>query len=254
MLIVPAIDLRGGRCVRLVQGDYDRETVFGDDPARMARRWIEEGARALHLVDLDGALSGRSDNFASVEAVLAEIEAMRKNGAVAGEIQTDLGGGIRDMDGIEHWLGAGLHHVILGTAAVNEPELVSEAAKNFPSRVWVGIDARAGKVAVRGWKDVTDVNALDLARDVEARGAGGIVYTDIERDGTGDGVNIEATRDLASAVSIPVYASGGVHTAEDVKRLADVASSGIRGVIVGRALYAADVTLAELLEALASES
>jgi len=202
VLVVPAIDIRGGKCVRLVRGDYDRETVFGDDPASMARRWVEAGARALHLVDLDGARAGRSENDRAVEAILAELRRCDGTPPV-----TELGGGIRDVAAVERWLAAGLDRVVLGTVAVTEPDVVSAAASRFPGRVWVGIDARSGSVAIGGWIEGTRVDAIELARDIEARGASGIIYTDIDRDGTGAGVNAEATARLARAVSVPVFAS-----------------------------------------------
>jgi phosphoribosylformimino-5-aminoimidazole carboxamide ribotide isomerase len=240
MLILPAIDIRGGRCVRLIQGDYSRETVFADDPAAMAERWLSEGARAIHIVDLDGARDGTVTNRKAVEGILA---------AARGRAMTELGGGIRDLAGIEGWLEAGLTRVIIGTAAVRQPELVSDAAARWPGRVWVGIDARGGKVAVEGWLETTGVDALELARDMEQRGAAGIVFTDIDRDGTGQGVSVQSTARLAEALSIPVVASGGVHSLDDVARLREVASLGIEGVIVGRALYDGAVTLPALLEA-----
>lgn len=244
MLIVPAIDIRGGKCVRLYKGDYAKETVFGADPSEMARRWIREGATALHLVDLDGAKSGKSDNMAAVEAILAAVS---EEASVP--VEVDLGGGIRDEDGVARWLDSGLHHVILGTAAVREPDLVSRCAAKHPGAVWVGIDARAGKVAISGWTEDSGVAAGDLARDVEQRGAAGIVYTDIDRDGTGDGVNVEATKSLAAALNIPVYASGGVRTTADVEKLRSAEADGVTGVIVGRALYDDAVTLEALLAA-----
>jgi phosphoribosylformimino-5-aminoimidazole carboxamide ribotide isomerase len=247
MIIVPAIDIRGGRCVRLVQGDYDRETVFGDNPAMMADRWIREGARALHLVDLDGAKSGRSDNEIAVEAILNV--AAKALSCADTEIVTDLGGGIRDADAASRWLDAGVDRAIFGTAAVNEPQVVGEASRRYPGRIWVGIDARSGKVAVSGWTEVTEKDAVEMAREMEGLGAAGIIYTDIDRDGTGKGVNVEATAALADAVGIPVYASGGVHSVDDVRGLK--AAGSIAGVIVGRALYDGDVTLPELLEAAA---
>lgn len=243
MLILPAIDIRGGRCVRLVQGDYARETVFADDPAKMAERWLAEGADAIHIVDLDGARDGSVTNRDAVRGILAAAAASGR------PIVTELGGGIRDLVGIEGWLEAGLTRVILGTAAVREPELVSEAARRWPGRVWVGIDARGGKVAVQGWLETTGVDAIELARDMEQRGAAGIVFTDIDRDGTGKGVSVESTARLAEALTIPVVASGGVHSLADVERLREVEGSGIEGVIVGRALYDGDVTLAGLLAA-----
>lgn len=241
MLILPAIDIRGGRCVRLIQGDYARETVFADDPAAMAGRWLAEGARAIHIVDLDGARDGTVTNRSAVEGIL-------RVAAGSGAI-TELGGGIRDLAGIEGWLEAGLTRVIIGTAAVREPQLVSDAASRWPGRVWVGIDARSGKVAVQGWLETTDVDAIELARDMEGRGAAGIVFTDIDRDGTGKGVSVESTARMAEALGIPVVASGGVHSLDDVARLRKVAASGIEGVIVGRALYDGTVTLPDLLAA-----
>ena len=247
MVVVPAIDIRGGKCVRLFQGDYARETVFGDNPADMARRWIEEGADALHLVDLDGARSGRSENLAAVTAVMAE--AMKLRAEMGRSIVVDLGGGIRDEAAIASWLDIGIDRVILGTAAIENPALVATSAARFSGSVWVGIDARDGKVAVDGWTRTTARDAVDVARDAEQRGAAGIVYTDIARDGTGGGVNADATAALADRVSIPVYASGGVRSVDDVARLKRVESRGVTGVIVGRALYDGTVTLGALLEA-----
>ncbi len=247
MIIVPAIDIRGGKCVRLFQGDYARETVFGDRPADMARRWIDEGAEALHLVDLDGARSGRSENESAVALVLAEVA--KASTSKGRKIVVDLGGGIRDETAVALWVEAGVDRVILGTAAIEKPELIDAAAKRFPGRVWVGIDARDGKVAVDGWTRTTARDAADVACDAARRGAAGIVYTDIGRDGTGGGVNVEATAALADRVSIPVFASGGVHSADDVARLKKVESRGVVGVIVGRALYDGAVTLGALLQA-----
>ncbi len=247
MLILPAIDIRAGRCVRLFQGDYARETIFGDDPAAMAERWLGQGARALHLVDLDGARDGASTNRAAVLAILAVVKASGR------AVVTELGGGIRDLAGVENWLEAGLSRAVIGTAAVTNPELVSEASRRFPGRVWVGIDARGGKVAVKGWLEDTAVDAIALAREMESRGAGGIIFTDIDRDGTGHGVAVESTARLAAALSIPVVASGGVDSVDDVRRLRAVESSGIEGVIVGRALYDGKVCLADLLAAAAQE-
>jgi len=241
MLIVPAIDIRRGKCVRLLRGDYARETVYGDDPAAMALRWVDEGARTLHLVDLDGARSGRSDNETAVKAVLDALASRP-----GPHVTTELGGGIRAVDAIARWLDAGLDRVILGTVAVTEPDIVSRASERFPGRVWVGIDARDGNVAVAGWETGTQTGAVELARAVERRGAAGIIYTDIERDGTRTGVNAEATARLASAVGIPVFASGGVGSAADIAALRAVRGE-IAGVIVGRALYDGATTLAELL-------
>jgi len=241
VLILPAIDIRGGRCVRLLRGDYERETVFGDDPGAMAQRWLDQGARAIHIVDLDGARDGTPVNRPAVEAILARIAHFN-----AGTI-SELGGGIRSIGDIEGWLETGLTRVIIGTAAVETPELVDEAARRFPCRVWVGIDARGGKVAIKGWLEDTPVDAVALAREMESRGAAGIIFTDIDRDGTGAGVSVESTAALARALTIPVIASGGVHSVEDVRRLRAVEDSGIGGVIVGRALYDGAVTLPDLL-------
>ena len=229
--------------MRLVQGDYGRETVFADDPAAMAARWIAEGASAIHIVDLDGARDGSVTNRAAVQGILREAAGAGR------DVITELGGGIRDLAGLEGWLKAGLTRVILGTVAVREPGIVGEAARRWPGRVWVGIDARGGKVAVQGWMETTDVDAVELARDMEARGAAGIVFTDIDRDGTGKGVSVESTARLAASLSIPVVASGGVHSVDDVTRLRAVEANGIQGVIVGRALYDGAVTLPALLAA-----
>ena len=268
MIVVPAIDIRDGKCVRLVQGDYDRETVFGDDPAAMAVRWVRGGATTLHLVDLDGARTGRSDNAAAVEAILERLRGVEAQSPVV----TELGGGIRDAETAARWLDLGIDRVILGTVAVTDPDVVKVSCDRFPGRVWVGIDARAGRVAVSGWTEGTDRDALELAREVEGLGASGIIYTDIDRDGTGAGVNAAATARLARAVGCPVYASGGVHSADDVRRLlsanaadssgpADSASPAgrggagtVAGVIVGRALYDGAVSLEELLDAAAGAS
>jgi len=243
MLILPAIDIRGGRCVRLFQGDYGRETVFGNDPAAMAERWLGEGAKALHLVDLDGARDGALTNCTAVLAILAKV---RESGRA---VLTEMGGGIRELASVETWLEAGVSRVVIGTAAVTNPELVTEASRCFPGRVWVGIDARGGKVAVRGWLEDTAVDAVTLAREMESRGAAGIIFTDIDRDGTGHGVAVESTARLAAALSIPVVASGGVDSLDDVRRLRAAESAGIEGVIVGRALYDGKVRLADLQSA-----
>ena len=233
--------------MRLVQGDYARETVFGDDPARMAERWLAEGARALHVVDLDGARSGSSGNRRAVEAILARV-AERSRRAGVERPTVELGGGIRTVRKAGNWLRCGVDRVILGTAAAEDPDIVRRACKRFPGRVWVGIDARAGMVAVSGWTRVTSMSAVEFAREVAERGAAGIVYTDIERDGTGGGVNLEHTLEIARAVPVPVIASGGVRSVDDVRRLRKLEPEGVVGVIVGRALYDGAVTLGELLE------
>ena len=236
MNLYPAIDLKDGRCVRLLKGDFAQETVFNDDPADQAAQFEAQGFRRLHVVDLNGAAEGRSVNRAGVEAIL---------GAVS--IPVQLGGGIRDMAAIEMWLGRGLARVILGTAALREPSLVRLAARAFPGRVAVGIDARGGQVATQGWFETSDVTAVDLARSFEDAGVAAIVYTDIERDGALRGVNVAATAALARSVGTPVIASGGVAGLEDLRALKQEAASGIEGVICGRALYDGKIDPAQAL-------
>lgn len=239
MILYPAIDLKDGQCVRLLRGEMDAATVFGDDPAAQAKAFQDAGAKWLHLVDLNGAFAGRPVNAEAVEGILA-----------ATDIPAQLGGGIRDLKTIEMWLEKGLARVILGTIAVEDPDLVREAARAFPGHVAVGIDARAGKVATRGWAEETNVDATDLARAFEDAGVAAIIYTDIDRDGAMQGPNIPATEALARAVSIPVIASGGVSTMEDLTALQ---STGvIAGAISGRALYDGAIDLGEALARLAS--
>ena len=233
MELFPAIDLKQGRCVRLLRGEMSSATVFNDDPADQAQRFAEAGFRWLHLVDLDGAFAGKSVNEAAVEGVLA-----------ATQLPVQLGGGIRDEAAIEGWLARGVRRVILGTVAVRDPELVRRAARRFPERVVVGIDARDGRVAVEGWAERSEMTALDLARAFEDAGVAAIVYTDIDRDGTLGGPNIAATAALARSVTIPVIASGGVGSLADLQA---VAAAGIHGAIVGRALYDGRVDPAEAL-------
>jgi phosphoribosylformimino-5-aminoimidazole carboxamide ribotide isomerase len=240
MILYPAIDLKNGQCVRLLRGDMGAATVFNDDPAAQARAFEAAGCRWLHLVDLDGAFAGGAVNGAAVEAILAAVA-----------VPAQLGGGVRDMAAIEGWLARGVARVILGTAAVREPALVREAGRAFPGRIAVGIDARAGRVAVAGWAETTDLAALDLARRVEDAGVAVLVYTDIDRDGAMEGPNVEATAALACAVSIPVIASGGVSSLDDLRRLRDCGGP-LDGVISGRALYDGRIDPAEaqrLLEA-----
>ena len=236
MILYPAIDLKDGRCVRLLKGDFGRETVFNDDPADQAAQFQSQGFEWLHVVDLNGAVEGRAVNRAGVEAIL---------GAVT--IPVQLGGGIRDMAGIEMWLERGLARVILGTAALTDPDLVRQAARAFPGRVAVGIDARGGRVATQGWFETSDVTAVDLARSFEDAGVAAIVYTDIERDGALRGVNVAATAALARAVGTPVIASGGVAGLDDLRALKREAASGIEGVICGRALYDGKIDPAQAL-------
>ena len=226
MILYPAIDLKDGNAVRLEQGDMARATVFNREPADQAKRFAEAGFTWLHVVDLNGAFSGRSENGAAVEAILT-----------ATGLNVQLGGGIRDMAGIEGWLKRGLKRVILGTVAVNDPELVKRAARAFPGQVAVGIDARGGQVAVGGWAETTTVNATELARRFEDAGVAAIIYTDIDRDGLLKGLNIASTLALANAVSIPVIASGGLASLADVERLLEPDCRRIAGAIAGRALY-----------------
>lgn len=240
MILYPAIDLKDGQCVRLYKGDMDKATVFGDDPAAQARAFAAQGAEWLHLVDLNGAFAGRPVNAAAVESILAGVG-----------IPCQLGGGIRDMATIGMWLEKGLARVILGTVAVEEPALVREAARAFPGRVAVGIDARDGRVATRGWADQTDMQATDLARAFEDAGVAAIIYTDIERDGAMQGPNVGATAALAQAVNIPVIASGGVSSQADLIALRDCGAK-LNGAISGRALYDGKLDLAQAIELLKS--
>ncbi|TGN59377.1 1-(5-phosphoribosyl)-5-[(5-phosphoribosylamino)methylideneamino]imidazole-4-carboxamide isomerase [Paracoccus liaowanqingii] len=238
MILYPAIDLKDGNCVRLLRGDMQAATVFGTDPAAQARAFQDAGAEWLHLVDLNGAFEGKPVNAAAVEAILA-----------ATTIPTQLGGGIRDMATIEAWLDRGLTRVILGTVAVENPDLVRDAAEAFPGRIAVGIDARKGRVATRGWATETDIDATDLARRFQDAGVAAIIYTDIDRDGAMGGPNISATEALARAVTIPVIASGGVSSLQDLRALADTRI--IAGAISGRALYDGALDLREALRTLA---
>ncbi|MCT4369785.1 1-(5-phosphoribosyl)-5-[(5-phosphoribosylamino)methylideneamino]imidazole-4-carboxamide isomerase [Yangia mangrovi] len=238
MILYPAIDLKDGKAVRLLRGDMEKATVFNDDPAAQAMEFVEAGCDWLHLVDLNGAFAGEPVNAAAVEAILERTK-----------VPAQLGGGIRDMATIERWLDKGLARVILGTVAVEKPELVREAAKAFPGKVAVGIDARDGRVATKGWAEVTDVDAVDLARSFEDDGVAAIIYTDINRDGAMQGPNIEYTAAMARAVSIPVIASGGVSKLADLIALRDCGAQ-LDGAISGRALYDGAIELKEALAAL----
>lgn len=226
MILFPAIDLKDGQCVRLVHGLMDRATVFNDDPAAQARAFEDAGFGYIHLVDLNGAFEGRPVNADAVENILDAIK-----------VPAQLGGGIRDLATIEMWLTKGIARVIIGTAAVKNPDLVIEACKKFPGRIAVGLDAKGGRVATEGWADVSDLTVLDMARRFEDAGVAAIIYTDIDRDGAMQGLNIEATVKLANEISIPVIASGGLSSIEDLKKLIDANCPGIEGVISGRALY-----------------
>ncbi|MBT4519556.1 MAG: 1-(5-phosphoribosyl)-5-[(5-phosphoribosylamino)methylideneamino]imidazole-4-carboxamide isomerase [Halieaceae bacterium] len=235
MLIIPAIDLKNGQCVRLRQGVMDDSTVFSDDPVAMAERWVNAGCRRLHLVDLNGAFAGEPVNGEVVTAIATAFP----------ELPIQIGGGIRSLETIEHYVNAGVSYVIIGTRAVKEPEFVSLACRAFPGKVIVGLDARDGLVATDGWAEVSDIRATDLARQFEPHGVAAIVYTDIARDGMMQGVNVDATLAMTQASSIPVIASGGITTIEDIKRLKLVSNRGICGAITGRAIYEGTLDVAE---------
>lgn len=237
MEVIPAVDIRGGQCVRLFQGDYDQETVYGQDPAAMALRWQEKGAAFLHVVDLDGAKAGYPVNK---EAVRSIAEAIR--------IPFEIGGGIRDLAGLQTYLELGAERVIIGTAAVKNPELLKEADRHFPGKVALGLDAKNGRVALSGWLESSDLTAVELARRLAEHRPAAIIYTDISRDGTHTGVNIEATAELCKAVEIPVIAAGGVSTLEHVAALLPLEAEGLSGVITGKALYDGTMELAAALK------
>jgi phosphoribosylformimino-5-aminoimidazole carboxamide ribotide isomerase len=227
MLILPAIDLKDGRCVRLFQGEMDKETVYFDDPVAAAMHWLGEGAKFLHIVDLNGAVEGRPVHTKEVAAIC------RQPG-----LSVELGGGLRSIEAVEAALGLGVSRVVIGTAAYDNAEFLRTLCNRFPGKIVVGIDARQGKVAVKGWKETTSMDAVELAKRCEQDGASRIIYTDISRDGTSGGVNLDETRKIARAVEIPVIASGGVATLDDIRRLLELEKEGVEGVIVGRALYA----------------
>ena len=235
MLIIPAIDLKDGQCVRLRQGLMDDSTVFSDDPVAVAARWVAAGCRRLHLVDLNGAFAGEPINGAVVTAIAAAYP----------ELPIQIGGGIRNLETIEHYVRAGVDYVIIGTKAVKEPAFVAEACAAFPGKVIVGLDAKDGLVATDGWAEVSQVQATDLARQFESDGVSAIVYTDIARDGMMQGVNVEATVTMARASRIPVIASGGITNMADIQALMAVADQGICGAITGRAIYEGTLDVAE---------
>ncbi|MDT8419189.1 MAG: 1-(5-phosphoribosyl)-5-[(5-phosphoribosylamino)methylideneamino]imidazole-4-carboxamide isomerase [Desulfuromonadales bacterium] len=234
MIILPAIDLKEGRCVRLEQGLMEKDTIYNDDPAAQARTWQEQGGELLHIVDLDGAFAGVPKNRAAIQAIVDAID-----------IPSELGGGIRDLATIEAYLALGVDRVILGTVAKEKPELVGEACRLFPGRIVVGIDARDGLVAVRGWADVTEKLATEMAKEMEGFGVEAIIYTDIARDGMMQGPNIAATRALAESINIPVIASGGLSSLDDIRRLIEIEASGVTGVITGKAIYSGAIDLRE---------
>jgi phosphoribosylformimino-5-aminoimidazole carboxamide ribotide isomerase len=235
MLLIPAIDLKDGQCVRLKQGDMEQSTVFGDDPAAMARHWVALGARRVHLVDLNGAFAGKPKNEAAIRGILAEL---------GDEVDVQLGGGIRDLDTIERYLDAGLRYVIIGTAAVKNPGFLHDACSAFGGHIIVGLDARDGKVATDGWSKLTGHDVVDLGKKFQDYGVESIIYTDIGRDGMLSGINIEATVRLAQALTIPVIASGGLAGLDDIERLCAVQDEGVQGVICGRSIYSGDLDFA----------
>jgi len=245
MLIIPAIDLKDGRCVRLEQGRMDTATVFSMEPAKTAAQWAQKGARRLHVVDLNGAVAGKPRNEEAIKAIV---------GAVDSDIPVQLGGGIRDLDTIERYLDDGVSYVIIGTAAVKNPGFLHEACNAFPGHIIVGLDAKDGKVATDGWSKLTGHDVVDLAKRFQDYGVEAVIYTDIGRDGMLTGVNIEATVRLAQALSVPVIASGGLNSLDDIRRLCAVEHEGISGAITGRALYEGAFDFAAALKVAAGEA
>jgi len=232
MILIPAIDLKAGQCVRLKQGDMEQSTVFGEDPVAMALKWLDQGARRLHLVDLNGAFAGKPQNFNAIKSILKEV---------GDDIPVQLGGGIRDLDTIEKYVDAGIRYIIIGTAAVKSPGFLKDACSAFGGHIIVGLDAKEGKVATDGWSKLTGHEVIDLAKKFEDYGVESIIYTDIGRDGMLSGINVEATVKLAQALSIPVIASGGLSGMSDIESLCALADEGIEGVICGRAIYGGDL-------------
>jgi len=233
--LIPAIDLKDGRCVRLKQGDMDQSTIFSEDPAAMARKWVDAGARRLHLVDLNGAFAGKPQNHAAIKSILREV---------GDDIPVQLGGGIRDLDTIERYIDDGLRYVIIGTAAVKNPGFLKDACSAFGGHIIVGLDAKDGKVATDGWSKLTGHEVADLGKKFEDYGVESIIYTDIGRDGMLSGINIDATVRLAQALTIPVIASGGLAGMTDIEQLCAVEDEGVEGVICGRAIYTGDLDFA----------
>jgi phosphoribosylformimino-5-aminoimidazole carboxamide ribotide isomerase len=235
MLLIPAIDLKDGKCVRLRQGRMEDETVFADDPLEMAQRWVDAGARRLHLVDLNGAFAGKPVNADVVHRIADAFP----------DVPLQVGGGIRDEDTVQLYLDAGVQYTIIGTRAVSAPHFINDLCLEFPGHIIVGLDAKNGKVAIDGWSKLSNHDVIDMAQHFERDGVDAIIYTDISRDGMMQGVNVEATAQLASAITIPVIASGGVSRLEDIRALQAVADEGIMGTIIGRALYEGSIDLAE---------
>jgi phosphoribosylformimino-5-aminoimidazole carboxamide ribotide isomerase len=232
MLLIPAIDLKDGHCVRLIQGDMNQSTIFSENPADMALQWVNKGARRLHLVDLNGAFAGKPQNYSAIRSILK---------AVGDDIPVQLGGGIRDLDTIEKYIDGGVRYIIIGTAAVKNPGFLQDACSAFGGHIIVGLDAKDGKVATDGWSKMTGHEVIDLGKKFEDYGVESIIYTDIGRDGMLSGINIEATVKLAQALSIPVIASGGLSNIQDIEKLCAVEDEGIEGVICGRAIYSGDL-------------
>jgi phosphoribosylformimino-5-aminoimidazole carboxamide ribotide isomerase len=239
MDVIPAIDLLEGKCVRLYQGDYNHSQVFNDHPVDVARQWVEQGATWLHVVDLDGAKTGRVINQSAIEAIVRAVP-----------VPVQVGGGVRDRTSVDRLLTLGVQRVILGTVAVEQPRLVSQLCGEFPGQIVIGIDARNGRVATHGWRETSEVLATELAEQMQQLGATAIIYTDIHRDGTLQGPNLEALRELAAVVEIPVIASGGISSITDLLSLLALEPLGVTGAIVGRALYTGDITLREALQAI----
>lgn len=235
MLLIPAIDLKDGHCVRLIQGDMDQSTTFGEDPAAMAAKWLDAGARRLHLVDLNGAFAGQPKNLSAIKSILKEVN---------GEIPVQLGGGIRDLDTIERYIDLGIEYLIIGTAAVKNPGFLQDACSAFPGHIIVGLDAKDGKVAIDGWSKLTGQDVIETAKRFEGWGVESIIYTDIGRDGMLTGINIDATVKLAQSLKIPVIASGGLAGMADIEALCKVQDEGVEGVICGRAIYTGDLDFA----------
>jgi len=235
MLLIPAIDLKEGKCVRLRQGRMEDNTIFSEDPVAVAGKWVAAGAKRIHLVDLDGAFAGKPVNAEIIKAIVAAYP----------DVPVQIGGGIRDEDAVQAYLDAGVEYVIIGTKAVSEPHFVSDLAKEYPRRIIVGLDAKDGKVAVDGWSKLSKHDVIDLAKHFEDDGVEAIIYTDISRDGMMQGVNVEATARLARAINIPVIASGGITNMDDIRALSEVAHEGIFGAITGRAIYEGTLDFAE---------
>lgn len=242
MIIYPAIDLKNGQCVRLYKGDMNQDTIYNDNPAAQALEWARSGFSWVHVVDLDGAVNGAPANHSAVRSIIEAVD-----------VPVQLGGGIRTMAQIEKWLAEGVSRVILGTIAVRDPDLVKTACYEFPGQIVVGIDARNGNVAVEGWVEESDMQATELAKVFEDVGVSTIIYTDIDRDGTGEGVNVVSTIALAQSTSIPVIASGGVGSLDDLKLVRDAAQYGVEGVVVGKALYDGRIDPADALRAISGQ-